>query len=91
MTLASTAMDFILSIRSQSLASRMRHGGFGPLFHVFDADRWTTGAERTREGIHILERFEDEAGALHRLAEHHPGTKTERPHRFGRERGLKSG
>ena len=90
MTLASMAMDFIRSIRAQRLASSLGHGGLGPMFHLFDADRCTTGAKRAREGIHVVERFEDEAVALHRLTKNHAGAETERPHGLGRERGLKS-
>jgi hypothetical protein len=53
-------------------------------------DRCTTGAERARERINVVERFEDEAVALQRLTTNHPGAETERPHGLGRERGLKS-
>ena len=91
MTLASMATDFILSAHAQYLAARPGDSRLGPFFHFFKADRRTAGAERAREGIHIVERLEDEPVTFHGLAENHAGAKAECPHRLGRERGLKSG
>ena len=49
----------------------------GPLLHFFEADRCAAGAERTREGIDIVQRLEDEAVALYGLAENHAGAEAE--------------
>ena len=85
------ATDFILSIRAQRLVTSPGHRGLGPLFHSLEADRRTTGGQRARERFHVVERFEDEAVALHRLVQHHAGAKIECPHGLGRERGLEGG
>ena len=89
MTLASMAMDLILSCRVECLTARLGDRCLGPLLHLFYAHRRMARAERPCEGIHSAEGPEDQTFTLDGLAKNHAGAKAECPHRLGCERGLK--
>ena len=80
-----------LAAGSGSIATCGGEDGLGALAKLFDGNRRAALAERTGEGVHVVQGFKDESVPFDRLAECHAGLEVEGPHSRGGEGGLERG